>query len=102
MIVVADRLPAVVAPGEAPRPRRPRRQRPARSPSVRAAVTAELTWPGGHRAWHWGGEVPADSCVRIGTVDAEVPPVPGELVLDLTLTAGEVTATNRYKTVIAP
>ncbi len=56
--------------------------------------------PGGHRAWHWGGEVTSDSCVRIGTVEAEVPGLPGNLVLDLTLTAGDVTATNRYQTVI--
>ena len=40
--------------------------------------------------------------VPIGRVDAEVPPVPGELCLDLTLTAGDITATNRYTTRITP
>ena len=79
---------------------RPEVARPLRVPLARTAVTAELTWAGGHRAWHWGGEVGTHACVRIGRVDAEVPPVPGELVLDLTLTAGDVTATNRYTTVI--
>ena len=69
-----------------------------RIPLVRAAVSAELTWAEGHRAWHWEGEVTADSCVRIGRVETEVPDDAGEMVLDLTLTAGEVTATNRYTT----
>jgi len=99
VIVVADRLPAVVAAGEA-LALDVHVVSDLRVPLVRAAVTAELTWPGGHRAWHWGGEVGTDACVRIGRVDADVPPVPGELVLDLTLTAGDVTATNRYTTVI--
>ena len=44
----------------------------------------------------WEGDVPADSCVRVGTVETTVPPVPGELALDLELTAGDVSATNRY------
>jgi beta-mannosidase len=101
VIVVADRLPATVAPGDE-LALDVHVVSDLRVPLVRAAVTAELTWPGGHRAWHWGGEVTADTCVRIGTVDAEVPDVPGDLTLDLTLTAGDVTATNRYTTVIQP
>jgi beta-mannosidase len=101
VIVVADRLPAAVAPGD-------RLSLDVhvvsdlRVPLTRAAVSAELSWPEGHRAWHWGGEVTADSVVHIGTVEAEVPDLAGNLVLDLTLTAGEVTATNRYQTVISP
>ena len=30
--------------------------------------TAKLSWPGGSHAWRWGGDVPPDSCVRVGTV----------------------------------
>ena len=101
MIVVADRLPAEVRPGD-PLALDVHVVSDLRIPLVRAAVSAELTWPGGHQAWHWEGEVTADSCVRIGRVEAEVPDDAGEMVLDLTLTAGEVTATNRYTTVIAP
>jgi beta-mannosidase len=101
VIVVADRLPAEVRPGD-PLALDVHVVSDLRIPLVRAAVSAELTWPGGHRAWHWEGEVTADACVRIGRVEAEVPDDAGEMVLDLTLTAGEVTATNRYATAIAP
>jgi beta-mannosidase len=99
VIVVADRLPEAVAPGDE-LALDVHVVSDLHVPLVRASVTAELTWPGGYRAWHWGGEVTADTCVRIGTVEAEVPGLPGELTLDLTLTAGDVTATNRYQTVI--
>jgi hypothetical protein len=101
VIVVADRLPGAVRPGAALE-LDVHVVSDLRIPLVRAAVSAELTWPGGHRAWHWGGEVTADSCLRIGRVEAVVPDGAGEMVLDLTLTAGDVTATNRYTTVITP
>ncbi len=104
VIVVADRLPPTAAPGE-DLALDVHVVSDLHIPLVRASVTAELSWPGGNRAWHWGGEVTADSCVRIGRIETEVPDLPGdqprELCLDLTLTAGEVTATNRYRTVIA-
>lgn len=97
VIVVADRLPATVAPGDA-LDLDVHVVSDLHVPLVRAAVSAELTWPGGHRAWHWEGEVAADAVTRVGRVEAELPTgtAPGELVLDLTLTAGDVTATNRY------
>ena len=101
VIVVADRLPESVAPGDE-LALDVHVVSDLHVPLVRASVSAELTWPGGHRAWHWGGEVPSDGCVRIGRIDTEVPGLPGNLVLDLTLTAGDVTATNRYQTVIRP
>lgn len=100
VIVVADRMPAEVRPGD-DLDLDVHVVSDLRIPLVRASVTAELAWPGGHRSWHWGGEVTADTCVRIGRVEAEVPDLAGEMVLDLTLTAGDVTATNRYTTVIA-
>ena len=30
--------------------------------------TAKLSWPGGSHAWRWGGDIPPDSCVRVGTI----------------------------------
>ncbi|MBO0729844.1 MAG: hypothetical protein J2P57_11335 [Acidimicrobiaceae bacterium] len=35
-----------------------------------ATVDAHLTWPGGERRWRFAGDVPADSCARVGRVDA--------------------------------
>jgi len=99
VIVVADRLPAELVPGDL-LDLDVHVVSDLHVPLARAAVTAELTWPGGHRAWHWGGEVTSDTVVRIGTVEAEVTGPSGNLVLDLTLTAGDVTATNRYQTVV--
>jgi beta-mannosidase len=101
VIVVADRLPAEVHPGEVVA-LEIHVVSDLHVPLVRTAVSAELSWPDGHRAWHWEGEVPADSCVRIGRVEAALPEVAGELRLDLTLTAGDVTATNRYTTAVTP
>jgi len=84
VIVVADRLPATVAPGDA------------LALDVHvvsdlrlgvddARVTARLEWPGGRHEWRWAGDVPADSCVRVGTLQAVVPEADGPLRLDLEL-----------------
>ena len=67
-----------------------------------AEVVGRLAWPGGHHGWRWGGDVPADGCIRIGTASFVVPDVPGPLTLDLELLAGDVAATNRYETSILP
>jgi beta-mannosidase len=99
VIVVADRLPVEVEPGEV-LALDVHVGSDLHVPLARAAVSAELSWDGGGQAWHWGGEVTADSVVRIGTVEAEVPAVAGDLTLDLTLTAGDVTATNRSSTFV--
>ena len=60
--------------------------------------TATLRWPGGSHQWTWQGDVPPDSCVRVGIVQFVVPEVQGELWLDLTLEHPAVAATNRYTT----
>jgi hypothetical protein len=53
-------------------------------------VTAELSWPGGRRTWGWQGDLPADSCVEIGHIDAPVPMTAGSpLTLELRLIADE-------------
>ena len=36
--------------------------------------------------WRFGGAVAADTCIRVGTLQVEVPDRPGPLVLDLVLT----------------
>ncbi|HVF32814.1 MAG TPA: hypothetical protein VM933_07245 [Acidimicrobiales bacterium] len=64
-------------------------------------VTASLAWAGdGHRR-AWTGDVPADACVRIGTLSFVVPDAPGPLTLDLACEGPGVTASNRYESSIA-
>ncbi|HEX6568125.1 MAG TPA: hypothetical protein VF015_03140, partial [Acidimicrobiales bacterium] len=88
VIVVADRLPATVVAGDtlaldvhvvSDR----------RTPIDDARVAATLSWPGGEHTWRWGGEVGADGCVRVGTIQAVVPDLgpdaTGVLALDLEL-----------------
>lgn len=70
-------------------------------------VSAHATWPGGERAWRWEGDIAADECVRVGRVRFDLPPdLPtsdgDRLVIDLTLEAGDVVASNRDHTVIIP
>lgn len=52
------------------------------------------------RRWTWTGDVPADSCVRVGVVQATVPTPPGpgprQLRLHLELTGAGEHATNDY------
>jgi beta-mannosidase len=58
-----------------------------RTPVVDARVVAELTTVDGTRRWAWGGPVPADSCVRVGTLRWVVPDRPGPVRLVLRLDA---------------
>jgi len=67
-----------------------------RRPLERVRVAASL----GAECWRWEGDVPADSCVRVGTVHATMPTDPGPLQLTLTLTADAVTARNVYETAV--
>ena len=62
--------------------------------------TAKLSWPGGSHDWRWGGDVPPDSCVRVGTIQFVVADQPGELWLDLVVEHGDEVATNRYVSAI--
>jgi beta-mannosidase len=59
-------------------------------------VTARLGWRDGEHRWSWEGDVPADECIRVGTVQAVAPAVPGALTLDLELSADGVKAANSY------
>ncbi len=97
VIVTADRLPARVAPGQA-LALDVHAVSDLRDPVDGARVTARLCWPGGEHEWSWTGDLPADSCVRVGTLQAVVPEAGGPLALglELHLPAGEV-VTNRYE-----
>jgi beta-mannosidase len=74
-----------------------------RRPLAGVTATAELAWPGGRRTWRFVGDVAADSCVRIGRLDATLPTDvgAGPLTLDLALDwdgepSGQGRTTNRY------
>ena len=64
--------------------------------------TATLRWAGGSHEWSWSGDVPPDSCVRVGTAQFVVPEVAGELWFDLTLEHPDTAATNRYAATVTP
>ncbi|MCO8125641.1 hypothetical protein NHL50_00265 [Acidimicrobiia bacterium EGI L10123] len=98
VIVVADRPPAAVAPGRAlaldvhvVSDRRV---------DLTGTVEVEARWDGGGHRWSFTGDVPADACVLVGTVQLEVPDAPGELVIALCGEVGDDRPTNEYRTTI--
>jgi beta-mannosidase len=65
-----------------------------------AVVDAVVTWPGGEHRFRFGGGVPADEVVGVGRAHVEIPDDVtvrdgDEVVVELRLTAGEISATNR-------
>jgi beta-mannosidase len=96
VIVVADRPPPAVEPGHA-LALDVHVVSDLRQVVERATITASLSWPGGQHGWRWTGDLPPDSCVRVGTLQLVVPDAPGPLVLDLALVGGDLAATNRYE-----
>jgi beta-mannosidase len=101
LVVIADQLPEVLAPGDALAVD-VHVVSDLRHELPRGRVDATMTWAGGSTSWHWTGDVPPDAVVRIGTVQAVVPDEPGELTLDLQVVAGERVATNRYRALVEP
>ena len=95
VIVVADRLPPSVAAGQA-LALDVHVVSDLRTPVDGARVRARVSWPGDEHGWGWTGDVAADACERVGTVQVVAPdlgPAPtGVLALDLELTLpdGEV------------
>jgi beta-mannosidase len=65
-----------------------------------AVINVVASWAGGERRWRFGGVVPADECVKVGTISLSIPETLGALTIDLALTAGAVKATNRYSTAV--
>ncbi len=104
VLVVADRLPPEVYPGEdltidihvvSDR----------RQPMVGGTVTARFRWGeesgGGQAEWSWQGDVEADGVARVGTIEHMVHAVAGPLILELELVADGERASNRYESVIS-
>jgi beta-mannosidase len=99
VIVVADRMPATVEPGR-PLALDVHVVSDERKPLDDATVTARLSWTGGDHTWRWQGDIPADACVRVGTVQALAPRQPGEVALDLEVRYGSSRAFNRYTSAV--
>jgi beta-mannosidase len=100
VVVIADRPPAMVNAGDA-LALDVHVVSDLREPIEGVIVEAVLSWPGDSHSWRWQGDIPADECVRVGTVQAVVPEVLGPLALDLTLEHPRAKATNRYACVVA-
>ncbi len=81
VIVVADRLPSRIRPGENV-DLEVHVVSDLRVAIPEARVEARLSWPGGMTQQRWEGAVPADTCVRVGTVHASVPGHAGEASTD--------------------
>ncbi|MBA2281484.1 MAG: hypothetical protein H0W25_09665 [Acidimicrobiia bacterium] len=86
VIVVADRLPAALRPGQVVALDL-HVVSDLRVPLADLVCTATASWPGGSRRWRFAGDVGPDGCERVGTIELEAPDVAGELVLDLEVTA---------------
>jgi beta-mannosidase len=101
VIVVADRPPAEIGPGTA-MALDVHVISDVRRPLDGVVCTAAVRWPGGSHTWRFQGDVPADSCVRVGVIQFVVADAPGALWVDLTLEHPEFAVTNRYESVISP
>jgi hypothetical protein len=99
VVVIADRPPDFVAPGDELR-LDVHVVNDLRRDIDPAVVDVVATWAGGERRWRFGGAVPADECVKVGTLSFAVPDTLGALIVELTLTAGEIKAKNRYSTAV--
>ncbi|MGE0879517.1 MAG: sugar-binding domain-containing protein [Acidimicrobiia bacterium] len=99
VIVVADRLPATLAPGTAIA-LDVHVVSDLRVPISDAVVTASMSWTGGHHSWRWSGSVDADAVSRIGTISFVAPPAIGLLTLDLELASDTAAASNLYEATI--
>lgn len=64
-------------------------------------VEATVRWDGGERRWTWAGAVAPDSCVKVGTIEMDIPDASGALVIGLALRSGTATAANEYTARIA-
>lgn len=97
VIVVADRPPAYVTVGDT-LDLAVHVVNDLRTPLDGAVVAATASWAGGEQQWRFGGDIPADECIRAGRIRLEIPETLGALTIDLRLDSESVTATNRYVT----
>ncbi len=97
VIVVADRLPAEVHPGQAVL-LDVHVVSDERTPLDNLTVNAKLVWPGGEHEWAWQGQIGADSVARIGSINWIVPDTTGPVDLLVTLRDdGAHRASNHYR-----
>lgn len=100
IVVVADPLPDWVNPGD-PITIDVHLVNDRREEITDAEVAAVASWAGGSRSWRFGGPVPPDSVVKVGTVELDTPDTLGELALDLVATSDDTElAQNRFTTAI--
>jgi beta-mannosidase len=99
VIVVADRLPPTVRAGDA-LALDVHVVSDLREVVGEAEVTARLSWSGGERTWRWAGDIPPDSCRRVGTMQIVVPAAVGALRLDLRCTHSGGDVVNDYASCI--
>ena len=97
VIVVADRLPIQIHPGQAVL-LDVHVVSDEREPHENLAVTARLSWPGGQHDWAWRGQIGADSVARIGSINWIAPDVTGPVDLNVELRHnGTEIASNHYR-----
>jgi beta-mannosidase len=101
VIVVADRLPESVRPGEA-FTLDVHVVSDLRSDLAGLECAATLSWPGGAHRWRFAGDVPADSCVRVGSLQLEAPDIEdgSEVVLELEVRGADRPVTDRDRTFV--
>ena len=101
VVVIADRLPPVVVPGQ------PMRfdvhvvsdlHRSLGDVRVRAAAAA-ADWT---KEVVWEGTLQADACLKVGEFAFDVPSGHGSLTVDLEVVCADLVVTNRYSTVVIP
>lgn len=99
VIVVADRLPAVLRAGQ-PVAIAVHAISDLRAPLIEARVLAVVSGAGTRLEWSWEGDLPADECTRVGEISFVAPnplTTADSIVVDLTLECGDVAVTNRYE-----
>jgi beta-mannosidase len=101
VIVVADRLPETVMPGDCLAVD-VHVVNDLRTSIDGARLGAHLRWSNGEHEWSYEGTADADGVNKIATLQFVVPDAPGDLWLDLTLEADHVAVTNRTQTLIVP
>ncbi len=99
VMVIADRPPDFVAPGDDLR-LDVHAVNDLRVDVDPAVVEVVASWAGGERRWRFGGVIPADDCVKVGTISLSIPDTLGALTFDLTLTSGDIKARNHYSTAV--
>jgi hypothetical protein len=101
VIVVADRPPATVKPGD----------KLAldvhvvsdlRFPIEAAKVRATVAWEGGTLDWTFGGDIEADSVAKVGDLDFVAPDIAGRVLVTLRLEGAPDPVESTYEFTVEP